>query len=245
MSSSAGWTPRKSLELESRQGKARKIVELLTSWGDLTGTRILDIGTGAGVAAAALAGAAGPRGKVTAVDVQDMRLVREGFDFRLIDGLSLPFPDDSFDVVVSNQVLEHVGDEDRQLFHLREIRRVLTEKGYAYLAFPNRWAPIEPHFRVPLLTWLPGRWRSPYVRLTRRAGVYDCFPLSHAQATRLFRRAGFAFGEHTFEALQVMRRVEHGSAITRVLLRTPHWLFAALHPFVPTFIFKLRPAERG
>ena len=35
--------------------------------------------------------------------------------------------------------------------HLREIRRVLRRDGLAYLAVPNRWALVEPHYRLALL----------------------------------------------------------------------------------------------
>jgi SAM-dependent methyltransferase len=170
--------------------------------------------------------------------------VQGGFEFRLIDGVSLLFPEKSFDVVISNVVIEHVGGREQHLRHLREMCRVLSDDGYAYVALPNRWAPVEPHFHVPLLTWLPQRWRTPYIRLTRQAGVYDCFPLSFSDATDLFRRAGFSYTEHTYEAMQVMRRVEQTSGISGVLLKSPRWLFEALHPLVPTFIFRLRPLQR-
>ncbi len=243
MTRAEGWTPERCLHLESRRDKAQKIADLLSSWQELKGARILDVGTGAGVAAAMLAELVGPQGRVTAVDVRDLRRVRDGFDFHLLDGVSLPFPKNSFDIAISNLVIEHVGGREKQLLHLQEIRRVLSDEGCAYVALPNRWAPVEPHFHVPFLTWLPQRWRSPYIRLTRQAGVYDCFPLSFSEATELFRRAGFGFTEHTYEAMQVMLRVEHPSTVTQMLLRTPRWLFTALHPLVPTFIFRLQPLE--
>ena len=63
--------------------------------------------------------------------------------------------DGSFDVVVSNHVVEHVGDREAQRTHLAELRRVLAADGLGYLATPTRWALVEPHFTVPLLSWPP------------------------------------------------------------------------------------------
>src|SRR3546814_9833619 len=69
----------------------------------------------------------------------------------------LPFADDSFDVVLSNHVIEHVGEQPEQLAHLSELRRVLTPGGIGYLAVPNRWMLVEPHYRLAFLSWWPHR----------------------------------------------------------------------------------------
>lgn len=49
----------------------------------------------------------------------------------------LPFEDDSFDIVVSFETLEHVN-EDTQLRFLQEIRRVLTNEGTLIISTPNK-----------------------------------------------------------------------------------------------------------
>jgi len=68
------------------------------------------------------------------------------------DGRSLPFPDQSFDIVFSNSVIEHVGDSTSQQEFAREIVRV----GRAYwVQTPNRWFPVEQHLLTPLIHWLP------------------------------------------------------------------------------------------
>lgn len=78
----------------------------------------------------------------------------------------LPFPEESFDGVLLNEVLEHVSDERRTL---REATRVLRPGGELALLSPNRWFPFEGHgarwsesrvlmdVPVPLLPWLPAR----------------------------------------------------------------------------------------
>lgn len=75
---------------------------------------------------------------------------------QLRPGERLPFADGAFDIAYSNAVLEHVGGvRERAHFiseHLRVARRV-------FLAFPNRWFPIEHHTSLPVLHYAPGLFR--------------------------------------------------------------------------------------
>ena len=68
------------------------------------------------------------------------------------DACALPFPDESFDVVHSNAVIEHVGGRERQAVFVREALRVGRR---VFLTTPNRWFPVEVHTRLPLVHWLP------------------------------------------------------------------------------------------
>jgi cyclopropane fatty-acyl-phospholipid synthase-like methyltransferase len=67
----------------------------------------------------------------------------------------LPFADESFDVVVSDQVFEHVLNYDETL---SEVRRVLKPNGLSVNFFPSRYTPIEPHVYVPFATIIQRRW---------------------------------------------------------------------------------------
>jgi len=66
----------------------------------------------------------------------------------------LPFPDDSFDLVVSWQVFEHVMDFPATM---SEVGRVLKPHGLSIHMFPARWSPVEMHVFVPLATVLRAR----------------------------------------------------------------------------------------
>jgi ubiquinone/menaquinone biosynthesis C-methylase UbiE len=240
MSRVAGRAPHAILDISSRRYKALKIVTLLREAHSLEGARMLDIGTGAGVTAALLAEVGGPEAEVLAVDVVDQRQMTEGVQFVQIEGTGLPFDDRSFDIVVSNHVIEHVGGRDEQLDHLREFHRVLKDDGCGYLGAPNRWGVLEPHFRLPFLSWLPPSLRSPYVSLTRRGDTYDCDPPSHRELVELLDGVGLAYTERTFEAMRAMARIETPRWPVRRLLEAPERILRVLHPVIPIMIFLVR-----
>jgi SAM-dependent methyltransferase len=228
------------LDRPSRLLKAEKIARLVGGPEVLRGARILDIGCGSGHIAEALAGLAGPDGRVHAVDVRDQRLVEDGYEFHQVAGTALPFADESLDLVLSNHVIEHVGGEPDQLRHLQEIRRVLRPGGRCYLAVPSRWVLVEPHVRLPLLSWLPRAVRSPYVRLAGRGSFYDCDLPTRRRLRRLFDAAGLEGAEKTVDALFEIGRLETPSRAATVALRAPAWLRQALLPLSPTLVYLLR-----
>jgi hypothetical protein len=65
--------------------------------------------------------------------------------------------DDSFDVVMSNSVIEHLPTFELQARMAWEARRVAKR---VYLQTPNRYFPLEPHFLVPFFGILPMRVRA-------------------------------------------------------------------------------------
>jgi SAM-dependent methyltransferase len=229
-----------SLDLDSREQKAEKIRAILAAERDLRGAVLLEIGVGSGAIAAYLARAVEPAGEVWGVDVRDLRVVTEGFRFSVVEDTTLPFADGFFDVVVSNHVLEHVGRRPEQLAHLREIARVLKEDGVAYLATPNRWTLVEPHYHLPFLSWLPVQARDPYVRLTRRGQHYDCEPRSRAELAELCSLAGLDLADRTLEATRLTAEIEDPPAVVRRLAEADERVLRALSPVVPTHVAILR-----
>jgi SAM-dependent methyltransferase len=238
--------PHASLDHETRSRKARKILALLGQERFLSTRRMLEVGCGSGLIAGAMARLGEGRIAVDAVDVVDNRVDGQGYDFTLVQGTALPFPDGAFDIVISNHVMEHVGDETDQRHHLEEIRRVLSPRGIVYLAVPNRWRLMEPHFRLPLLSWLPHPASDRYVRAMRRGTHYDCAPPSHQQALALFRSAGFTASDHTIRALRETLRIEMAPAVSRLFDRlVPDWMPRLFMRIMPTYVFLLRHERQG
>lgn len=233
------------LDLASRRLKAIKIERLLELAARPQPMRMLEIGTGSGGIAHYFATHPDLRIEVDAVDIVDNRLVDEHYQFQLVSGTALPFADQSFDVVLTNHVIEHVGDQAAQLAHLSEIRRVLRADGVGYLAVPNRWQFVEPHYRLALLSWWPHSWRSTYLRIFRDAEFYDCEPLSLKQVEHLLSHSGFVFRGLGVPALRQTLELEHptDSALRKIFARVPDACIAAAAPMIPTLIYRFARAE--
>ncbi|TAN06157.1 MAG: class I SAM-dependent methyltransferase [Rhodanobacteraceae bacterium] len=235
--------PHAVLDLPSRNWKAEKIARLLDLEHRPQPMRLLEIGTGSGGIAHWFATHPSLRCDVTAVDVVDNRLVSEGYAYRQVHGVALPFGDASFDVVLTNHVIEHVGDVDAQQRHLAEIHRVLKPEGVGYLAVPNRWMLTEPHYRLKFLSWWPRTWRTPYLRLMRKGTLYDCEPLQLEQLECMLVTAGFLYRNLCIEAWRATFEIERpGSIGARVLHVTPAALLKPLKRVIPTLIYRI---ERG
>ena len=111
---------------------------------------------------------------ITACGIDDasfLELKYPGMKYRQYDGRELPFPDQSFDIVHSSAVLEHVGSRERQTWFVRELLRV-ARKG-VFFTTPNRWFPVEFHSVLPLVHWLP----PPMFRAALRALGHDALAL--------------------------------------------------------------------
>ncbi len=112
------------------------------------------------------------------------------------DGCALPFADNAFDIAHSNSVIEHVGDAASVQAFAEEIRRVAPQH---YVQTPNYWFPIEPHYLVPGMQFLPlalqaellyrfrlGRIERPRNRAQARHFVEEIRLLTQRDMARLF-----------------------------------------------------------
>lgn len=233
--------PHAVLDGPSRVFKARKIIDLIGAERFGRTRSVLEVGCGSGVIASTLSELGGDSLEVCAVDVVDNRMTSSGFRFQLVQGTTLPYESQVFDLVITNHVIEHVGDQAEQLRHLGEIHRVLRPDGCVYLAVPNKWRIVEPHYRLPFLSWLPQRTADRYVRSLRRGTHYDCLPLDRKTAERLFSREAFQFENLTTRAIRSTLRIEYpDSGLARLASRyLPEWALKMMLPVVSTMIYRL------
>lgn len=229
-------------DAESRRAKARKVVALIERQRPIAGATVLEIGTGTGVISAEVARAAGPDGRTVSIDTMDTRVDSTGYDFQVTTGVRLPFDDGSFDIVISNHVVEHVGARPDQLAHLSEIRRVLRPGGVGYIATPTRWALVEPHFKVPMLSWPPRPLRGRYLRLTRKGKNYDVDPYGPREIRAAMTQAGLTWEDRTLDAVDELVRQERPTGVAKIIALLPRWLVRLLRPVLPTMIYLVRPS---
>jgi len=174
------------------------------------GTRVLDIGAGWGIysIAAAKLGArvwaidANPEGmgflaKRCQIEKYDRLVAAQG------SALSLPFPDDSFDLVMFNGVLELLPEyvetkspEDIQCLALQEARRVLRPYGQLLIAIENRYGLVyltgapDEHTGVRFITLLP-RWIASWYSRSRRKRPFRIYTHSGRNLKKLLVKGGF------------------------------------------------------
>jgi SAM-dependent methyltransferase len=154
---------------DGRERKAAVMRQILAHFAgsDLRDARWLDVGCGSGGIAAALAAEVA---QVTGLDPEPWpqwpELMQRHANLRLLQGSydAHPLEAGSFDVVVCNQVYEHVPDPVQLIAF---IHQVLRPGGVVYFAGPNLLFPVEPHCLWPFVHWLPRRFA---IRLMRSFG---------------------------------------------------------------------------
>ncbi|MEX0596620.1 MAG: class I SAM-dependent methyltransferase [Candidatus Paceibacterota bacterium] len=166
---------------ETRFKKAQKIYSILNNERQLNSAQLLDIGAGSGHIAQAFTNYGCT---VESVDLCDLRQVKHGYNFQLYDGTTLPYIDASFDIVITNHVIEHV---DSQQDHLDEIYRVLKPGGICYLATPNKFTLMEPHYRLFFLSWPTKALSSFYLKLIKNK-VWDIKPLKLSNIQKIAQK---------------------------------------------------------
>jgi ubiquinone/menaquinone biosynthesis C-methylase UbiE len=181
--------------VDYRLGRISSYVPIAGRW--------LDCGCAEGEYSVALRAAGADH--VVGTDIEPSRIAEAaerwagsaGVEFVVAEAEDLPLPDDSFDAVLLNEVLEHVADQHRTL---SELRRLLVPGGKLVVFSPNRWFPFEGHgaiigplklwFPIPLHPWLPQRltartmtarnyWPRQLAAIVREAG-FDVLQVDYA-----------------------------------------------------------------
>lgn len=106
-----------------------------------------------------------------AIAVAKARFQKLGLKSKFIlgNGEKIPLPANSVDIVTAIEVFEHI---EKPLLLLAEIGRVLKPEGILHITTANRLWPIEPHYHLPFLSYLPPQIADLYVRITKRGQGY-------------------------------------------------------------------------
>lgn len=172
--------------------------------------KVLDIGAGLGAITFSLANAGY---EVVAIDsvierATFLAIRRDQDRIRSVQtacasALELPFPEQSFDIVIMNGVLEWLGLSETSISPdkvqkraLQNIFRVLKPDGILYIAIENRISAIyflgfkDPHSGLRFATLMPRKMADWYSRLRRRGG-YKTYIYSKFGYQKMLQEAGF------------------------------------------------------
>ena len=124
------------------------------------GERVLDLGSGAGTDSLVAAQMVGEQGHVTGIDMTAAMLARAraaaaemgvaNVEFIESEAERLPFPDESFDVVISNGVIDLIPDKDAVF---AELYRVLVPGGRMQIADVTLQNPVSAEGRRNIDLW--------------------------------------------------------------------------------------------
>jgi SAM-dependent methyltransferase len=228
-----------------RFGQDRRL-NLIRHYAPLEDARILDIGCGLGVYVRKFREFSE---RVCGIDIDAKRL-REGArttpGLMLAVGEHLPFRDATFDVIVLNEVIEHVRDDRATM---GEAMRILRPGGRVCIYAPNRLYPFETHGiylgdrfvfgNMPLVNWLPNPLRNrlvPHARAYTKRGIRKTYRgLGARVLVETYVYPGFD---------NIIARRKRLGGVLRSLLyraeRTPLKMFGLSH-----FIVLRKPAADG
>lgn len=166
-----------------RSGQDRRLA-MIREWAFLHG-RTLDNGCGLGTYLEALSPYSDQRFGLELERDRAVKALPSASGIAQGVGENLPFMDGTFDLILSNEVIEHVADDAR---YAAEMVRVARPGGRLVLFCPNRWYPVEQHGifwhgrykfgNIPLVNYLPDRWRdrlAPHVRTYTKRSLLRLF----------------------------------------------------------------------
>lgn len=206
------------MTVQNRVAKAQKIEAILADYlgKPIQNAKILDVGCGNG----AISDYFAKNNEVFAIDLVDQRtdpFKSNSVHFLKYVDHKIPLESQSFDIVISNHVLAYIGEKNS---HVEELARLLKPGGIIYFATPNRLFPVEPHFGVPFLHYLPTRI---FNRVMKKLGLFreNVFLTNSFELRRLLKQWGLDPIDYTPRVIKFGQRFGMQS---RDLSWLPDWI---------------------
>jgi len=221
-----------------RDGQERRL-RMIGQWSKLNSAAFLEAGCGMGAYSSQVRHRFSLDVEAFDLEFERVRAAHVDTPHALVAAAeALPYRSNLVDTILSNEVIEHVGDDRAAV---AEMVRVLKPGGRIVLFCPNRWYPVEQHGHywkgryhfgnTPLINYLPDRWRNqlaPHVRTytaRRIRRLFDGLPVRIIHHSRIF--GGYD---------NIIRRYPHLGRWMRntlyLLERTPFRFFGLSHLLV-------------
>ena len=230
-----------TFEKKSRTKKAKKIVAVLEDYfGDLSDLSCLDLGCSVGHISAYLAK---HFRKVSGVDVDDLAIKTaikihksKNLSFKMSAENKIPFAGGTFNVVVFNQIYEHVESPSR-LFE--EIDRVLKKGGVCFFGARNKYFIMDGHYPIPFLAILPRGIADFIAKILFSKEKYDINLISLKNLKQL--TSGFLVRDYTLAAIKNPHKFM-AEDVVPTTLGINYFLLVlakAFYAFVPNYLWVL------
>jgi 2-polyprenyl-3-methyl-5-hydroxy-6-metoxy-1,4-benzoquinol methylase len=225
----------------SRTKKAKKIIAVLKDHlGSVNELSCLDLGCSIGHITEIL----GSQFKrVVGVDVDDnaikiakKNIKKPNVTFVLSQEKHINFSNESFDVVVFNQIYEHVENPKAML---QEIKRVLKKGGVCFFGARNKYGVFDGHYQLPFVSWLPRKLANIYIKMFTKKKYYDIKLLSLQNLRSLTK--DFLVKDYT---LGIIRRPKYFRALDSIpktlnVNLLLYFVGKATYSFIPNYIWIL------
>ena len=232
--------------LEERQQKANKILAVLQDYYpggllSLSDKKLLDIGSSTGIMTNLLSQYFY---KTTGIDIDDEMVgfaestyAGEDLHFYYQDSMNIQFDNSTFDVIICAHLYEYIPDIQKAMY---EIYRVLKPGGICYFVAGNKWIFMEPHHRLPFLSWLPKSFANRYLKLFRNRDHYYETMQTYWQLKKLARN--FEIIDYTkkiikdpvkFYSTEMIKPNSFSQTIFVAILNIAYWL-------CPTYVWILK-----
>ncbi len=225
---------------KNRKKKALAILQTMTHFTDLSleETKWLDIGCGSGGIASNIAPRvqfilgvdpeSWPSWSELQINHENLKLVKESIE-------TISCTDKSYDVIVCNQVYEHVPDPQ---YLVAEIYRILKPGGYCYFAGPNLLFPIEPHVYWPVVHWLPRKLAIKLMKLFGSKGDLDAYSVDFWTLKKWFN--GFQVSNVVPYIIKNPEKYSRSGYFWKFLSCLPYPLLKMMTWISPGFVFILK-----
>jgi 2-polyprenyl-3-methyl-5-hydroxy-6-metoxy-1,4-benzoquinol methylase len=160
-------------------GRYKNMLKLVKNEiGNLRDIKVLDIGCGDGVLSYLFAK---EKADVSGLDYSDIAInfakektKKYNIDFRQGSAYELPFKDNSFDVIISSDVIEHLEDV---FLYLSEIKRVAKNDALIVISTPIKYTEY-PLDKEHVIEWFPDEYREVIDRYMGKSKYYYSHPLA-------------------------------------------------------------------
>lgn len=151
-------------------------------------------------------------------------------EFILGSATNLPWPDESMDICIAPELLEHIADWEKCII---EFIRILKPEGILYISTANKLCPKQQEFNLPLYSWYPGLLKRYFEKLAKTThpeiAGYATYPavnwFSYYQLRKVFSQMGMETLDR-FDIMDIDNKPQYQQRIVKLIKHIPflRWL---------------------